>query len=705
MRATIHSYCKLSIAAVVFCLAMIYSALMTGQPASRHIVGVPDDWTHHHVVFSDPGTYEQAIANGAYPQWIKLQYDTRYILQQMKRNGAEAGGYIPGAETAPSLRIPLKPPPKPKALKRDWSMNMGAGATVGVGQYPAKWSFSTTTANCGSATYPDFVVYNTGLAGSGTQASVMAYDNLYAGCTGAHPLIYWQYNANAGQVVTSPVLSLDGSQVAFVESVGTAASLVLLKPLQGASAVGCLVQLSSAARSFTATTTSGSTTLTSATGCFNPADVGAGITGTGIQAGATISTVTNSTTVTLSAKATATGAPTVSVTDANSANGVVTNANYRACTAPCMTSITFTATGTPTPATPNDTTSSPYYDYANDVVYAGDSNGYLHKFTNLFNSGTPTDGSGGGATSGWPQLMAQSQNLTSPVLDPVSTNIFVGPESGAGGRRFHYIPAIGGSSNIVSSNSLAATNSTGVVDAPLVDSAAGMVYVFVNDDTAGANAAVYQFTTTFSGSTGTGASGPGGNEVTLGQGATTGNLYSGTFDNTYYSSSNGASPVGNLYVCGRATGSQTPTLWRVPVGGTGSTLSAAVVGPALATAPTDCSPIMEFLNGSTDYIFLSVKANNQAAAPISCPSGNGCLMAFTVTNTTGWSASTATSATALEAGGTSGIIIDNAVGSGTLAGASQVYFSPLGNQACAGNGTTGSGTGGCAIQASQAALQ
>jgi len=48
-------------------------------------------------------------------------------------------------------------------------------------------------------------------------------------------------------------------------------------------------------------------------------------------------------------------------------------------------------------------------------------------------------------------------------------------------------------------------------------------------------------------------------------------------------------------------------------------------------------------------------------------------------------------------GGTSGIIIDNVVGSGTLAGASEVYFSTLGTGACgAGNG--------CAVQASQSAL-
>jgi hypothetical protein len=53
------------------------------------------------------------------------------------------------------------------------------------------------------------------------------------------------------------------------------------------------------------------------------------------------------------------------------------------------------------------------------------------------------------------------------------------------------------------------------------------------------------------------------------------------------------------------------------------------------------------------------------------------------------------------AGGTSGIVIDNTVGSGTLAGASQIYFSTLGNQNCTTSGTNG----GCAVQASQSGLR
>ena len=51
-------------------------------------------------------------------------------------------------------------------------------------------------------------------------------------------------------------------------------------------------------------------------------------------------------------------------------------------------------------------------------------------------------------------------------------------------------------------------------------------------------------------------------------------------------------------------------------------------------------------------------------------------------------------------GGSSGIIEDNVVPAGTLAGASQIYFTTLGDQTC---GT--SGTGGCAVQAAQPNFQ
>lgn len=64
-------------------------------------------------------------------------------------------------------------------------------------------------------------------------------------------------------------------------------------------------------RSFNAGTTNADATLTAAGGAFTSADVGAKVVGTGIPAGTTILSVTNSTTVEMSANATATAASVV----------------------------------------------------------------------------------------------------------------------------------------------------------------------------------------------------------------------------------------------------------------------------------------------------------------------------------------------------------------------------------------------------------
>ncbi len=99
-----------------------------------------------------------------------------------------------------------------------------AGAIVQPNMYPAKYSFSVTTASCS-----DFVVYPMGTAGATGAASIVAFSNLYTGgCTGTVPSVYWAYNTG-GMVTTSPVPSLDGTQVMFVQVNGTTASLVLLK--------------------------------------------------------------------------------------------------------------------------------------------------------------------------------------------------------------------------------------------------------------------------------------------------------------------------------------------------------------------------------------------------------------------------------------------------------------------------------------------
>ncbi len=173
-------------------------------------------------------------------------------------------------------------------------------------------------------------------------------------------------------------------------------------------------------------------------------------------------------------------------------------------------------------------------------------------------------------------------------------------------------------------------------------------------------------------------------------------LLSGTFDNAYFTSTNGSSPSGNLYVVGN-TGTANNTLYQIPI--SANAIGTPKAGPALSTNFSNGFfaaglQLTEVFTGSKDYIFTSVLS---FGAPASCTSGstNGCVMGFDVTSGSISGSTTPTGATT-EAQGTSGITIDNIVTSAP-AGASNIYYTPLGNQACGAGGT-----GGCAIQISQA---
>jgi hypothetical protein len=636
---TNRSFSTLSIIALASVILFVLGIPLRGQEAPQtgdvQVTGLPDDWSFHHLVFSNPGTEEQAIENGTHDRWLRVLNDPRYVIQQLKRRGPGQGSaadeeqrvrqVTSTAESAGAASEITR-----RRMREDWTMDLGSGGKVGAGQYPAKFSFSTSGASCTN----DFVVFNTGLTGGSSQPTIIAYNNLYAGCTGTAPNVYWQCNtayapnsgtADASTITTSVVLTgpvgVTTPQIAFVENTSSQASLVLLKWASSSS----LIQMD------------------------------------------------------------------------NAGTNNVTAANYSTCSAPCMTKIAFSNAAT-------STNSSPFYDYINDVLYVGDDSGVLHKFQHIYNnsaSNPPAEITGGGASSGWPQTMSSGKILTSPVYDSeASGNVLVGSSAGTLIR----IPSGGGSSNIVTSGSLGLSAGKGIVDSPLVDSSAQSTYVVTGEEDNSfcngghpCSAAVYQLATTFAASNK-------GTEQRLGDSNdNTAIIYEGAFDNIYFSSSNSSSPTGNLYVCGGSPGGNTPTLYQVPI--TSNVLGTVVMGPALATAATTCSPVTEFYNTSgaaTDWIFLSVTASNRTASPISCPTGTGCLMSFDVTSASGFGTSKATHATALEANGASGTIIDNAASTPT--GTSQVYFSTLGTQSCTGAGGVGSGSGGCATQASQAGL-
>jgi len=195
--------------------------VLTGSAAAPHEQGLPSDWTHRHIIFSKPSTAEQMK---------RVSKDPRYLQQSQRNNALRL--LPPESDAAESIGESLVAKvvgPKKTNMRRDWSMSLGSGASVGAGNFAAKYSLKTSVATCGGAN-ADFVVYPTGLTGTTGQATIVAYDNLYAGCGGTVPSVYWAYNlGNAGQILTSPIFSLDGKQVAFVASNNGEGILVLLK--------------------------------------------------------------------------------------------------------------------------------------------------------------------------------------------------------------------------------------------------------------------------------------------------------------------------------------------------------------------------------------------------------------------------------------------------------------------------------------------
>ena len=198
----------------VFVLILLAAREVQAGEDHIHLV---TDWSHRHLLFSEPKSLMKRFA---------LSRDPRYVQQWMRRKAERRHD-----QDEWRWRRAIE---HPDQLHGDWSFNMGAGATVGAGNYPAKFSFDPTSANCVNPVppvgeQPDFVVYNTSLPGSSSQATIVALTNLYSSCNGG-PSVYWAYNTGAsGAVVTSPVLSYDGSQVAFIQSTPGAATLVILR--------------------------------------------------------------------------------------------------------------------------------------------------------------------------------------------------------------------------------------------------------------------------------------------------------------------------------------------------------------------------------------------------------------------------------------------------------------------------------------------
>src|SRR5207249_8591167 len=115
-----------------------------------------------------------------------------------------------------------------------------------------------------------------------------------------------------------------------------------------------------------------------------------------------------------------------------------------------------------------DSQSSPFVDYAHDILYVGDNNGNLFKIKDVF-LGTPTkqtnasSPSWGNASGALLVASASGNFLTSPVLDLSANRVWVG--TGQGELKFVNVDQ----SPATVSSPLSIGTSSSINDAPIVD--------------------------------------------------------------------------------------------------------------------------------------------------------------------------------------------------------------------------------------------
>jgi hypothetical protein len=664
--------------------------------------GLPTDWADRFLVYSEPPRYSEAYEG--------VQSSPRYWLGQIRRASPSKRAVASRSSSSPRIR----PRKLLLSLSADWNTTLGTNGTVGAGMFPAKYTFNPIgTANCTN----DFVVFNTRLSGLTAVAATQTGN--------------FTKNPNQGQTVTIT----SGTPVTLTadNTLNTGTNFALEKTIT-LTAQNLVAAINRNTTVVTATSSAGVVTVTATTpglsgnsitlsqttapdftwnaaaltgGADGKASIAAfnnlypGCTGTvpslrwAYNTADAATTQSVDTSVVLSSdgtqaafvQATATGAAQLVVLKWHALDGTIilpynlststAPASYRVCTAPCRTSITFSGSNT------NVDISSPFYDYANDVIYVGDNGGVLHKFTGVFN-GTPAE-----VTSGWPITVASGSILTGPVFDYSSKNIFVGDSNGY----LYYVRETGstkgtcgtGSPPCLGTPNLDVSNGSGrkLVDPPMVDSTTGRVFAF----------------TSCSGTTGT--CGDGTNrpaqavqadtslanvvrvDIGLSNSSDTFNVRAGDFDDPYYT--NG---TGHMYVCGNPYQSDTRKLYQLTV------TSGVLQNPAHAntitlsdTTASECSPATEIYNTSTstDWIFVSVP--NTVSYGNCTTAGTGCIRSFNVTTASNWP-SVAVGSLAVNSG-TSGIIVDSNQSTSGLT-TPNVYFSDL--------------SGGLARQATQSGL-
>jgi len=322
--------------------------------------------------------------------------------------------------------------------------------------------------------------------------------------------------------------------------------------------------------------------------------------------------------------------------------------------------------------------SSAYIDYGNDVAYVGADNGKLYKITGVFN-GTPTVQYCVTVKTGAP--------LTSPVYDQVSNQVFISD----GFSVYSFTP---GAAGFTASGSIAvasAASADPIILSPIVDSTNGFVYVFSAADSTNTHTIVSQMNLGLTSQV-TAAIGPaakGAQEFVL----------DGDFDNAYFTTGP-KTGAGTLYACGtQASSSTRPSLYALSFSSPNGLMNST---PAMsdnrhingASNPVGtCSPLLDFFDGTTDRLFVG-------AGNFGGTGGANLVTEWNVNTRIASNATLPNNTATNEWGGTSAFTVDNV---SLTPQAASIYFGTL-QPPGSGTGPCGAGNY-CAVKLTQSGLQ
>jgi len=311
----------------------------------------------------------------------------------------------------------------------------------------------------------------------------------------------------------------------------------------------------------------------------------------------------------------------------------------------------------------DDTLSSPFVDYTNDVAYIGNDSGVIFRVMNIFcttsactGGGTPapsldpTWGTAGALTIGG----TCTGKLTGAVIDGGTGHVLVGC---ADGNVYGFTSAGAALTNpSLTVGNGAATG--GIVDPLMIDAVNGFLYAVSGASSGGTSVLVQAKTADLSSAV----------TATLGAGGSF-NLHTPSFSSGYFSSVN---PTHWLLYEWALNAAGTNIMLYGPTFSAGHIMNGGIPANTIqvgGSTPVEFSPSTEFLNGATDQLFVSGITN---ASPNFIEYN---LTAFLALFPNSFPPVGATGATATETGGTSGIIVDNTSGS---AQASSIYFGAIG---------------------------